>query len=151
MCPGAWGRRHPHPLSPPPPTPTHPTSSVWGVMARIHLLQRTATYGKWKSEIQRVKTKKKMFYPDTSRYVEETNTGLVVGAKPLFAFGCNQERGLPCCPHWLLLLCRWRGDNPARPKASPVKGGADCKATVCYSTANAYKTFLGQARKKLYK
>ena len=74
----------------------------------------------WKKEkqIQRVKTERKISYPDARRIVQETSSWLLPGAKPLFASVAAKQM-VSCAVQTDITWVK--SDNPVRPKPPPSK------------------------------
>ena len=98
----------------------------------------------WKKEkqIQKVKTERKISYPDARKIVQETNSWLLPGAKPLFASVAAKQM-VSCAAQTDITWVK--SDNPVRPKTPPSRNADK------YSSTDADESFPGQARKKLGK
>ena len=97
----------------------------------------------WKrgKEIRKVKTEKKCSYPDARKLVQETNSWLLPGAKPLFA-SVAAKRMAFCA---VQTNVTWvKSDNPVRPKTPPPKG---TQAGTQTSTPQQAPTKASQARR----
>ena len=75
----------------------------------------------WKKEkqIQKVKTEKKISYPDAQKIVQETNSWLLPGEKPLFA-SVAAKQIVSCAVQTDITWVK--SENPVRPKTPPPKG-----------------------------
>ena len=131
----SWSMRAPTPPPTPPPHTkcvncegAHPSSSkdcdVW----------------KKEKHIQKVKTERKISYPDAREIVQETSSWLLPGAKPLFASVAAKQ----------MVFCAvqtditWvKSENPVRPKTPPPKGTQTGTQT---STPQQTPTKASQAR-----
>ena len=96
----------------------------------------------WKKEkhIHKVKTERKISYPDARKIVQETSSWLLPGVKPLFAsvaakqmVSCAVQTGIT----WV------KSENPVRPKTPPPKGTQTGTQT---STHQQTPTKASQAR-----
>ena len=74
--------------------------------------------GKIEIHKQRVKAEKKMAYVDANKYMQETNSWQMAGAKPLFVSAAAKKMESCAVQTDIKGL---KGDNPALPKDSPVK------------------------------
>ena len=96
----------------------------------------------WKKEkqIQKVKTERKISYRDARKIVQETNSWLLPGAKPLFASVATKQM-VSCAVQtdktWV------KPDNPVRPKTPPPK---ETQAGTQTSTPQQTPTKASQAR-----
>ena len=74
----------------------------------------------WKKEkqIQKVKTERKISYPDARKIVQETNSWLLRGAKPLFA-SVTAKQMVSCAAQTDITWVK--SDNPVRSKTPPPK------------------------------
>ena len=129
-----WSMRGPAPTPPPPPPKcvncegAHPSSS------------KDCEVCKKEKHIQKVKTEKKISYPDARKIVQETGSWLLPGAKPLFAsvaakqvVSCAVQTGI----NWV------KSENPVRPKTPPPKESQTGTQT---STPQQTPTKASQAR-----
>ena len=96
----------------------------------------------WKKEkeIQKVKTEKKCSYPDARKIVQETNSWLLPGAKPLFA-SVAAKKMVSCAVQTDITWVK--SDNPMSPKTPPPKG---TQAGTQTSTPQQTPTKASQAR-----
>ena len=133
-----WSMRAPAPtppLLPPPPPPkcvncegAHPSSS------------KDCNVWKKEKQIQKVKTEKKISYPDARKIVQETNSWLLPGAKPLFASVAAKQM-VSCA---IKTDITWvKSDNRVRQKTPPPKGTQTGTQT---STPQQTPTKASQAR-----
>ena len=96
----------------------------------------------WKTEkqIQKVKTERKISYPDARKIVQETNSWLLPGAKPLFASVAAKQM-VSCAVQTDITWVK--SDNPVRPKTPPPK---ETQAGTQTSTPQQTPTKASQAR-----
>ena len=96
----------------------------------------------WKKEkqIQQVKTERKISYPDARKIVQETNSWLLPGAKPLFASVAAKQM-VSCAVQTDIIWVK--SDNPVRPKTPPPK---ETQAGTQTSTSQQTPTKASQAR-----
>ena len=96
----------------------------------------------WKKEkqIQQVKTERKISYPDARRLVQETNSWLLPGAKPLFASDAAKQM-VSCAVQTDITWVK--SDNPVRPKTPTPK---ETQAGTQTSTPHQTPTKASQAR-----
>ena len=96
----------------------------------------------WKKEkqIQKVKTERKLSYPDARKIVQETSSWLLSGAKPLFASVAAKQM-VSCVVQTDITWVK--SDNPARPKTPPSK---ETQAGTQTSTPQQTPTKASQAR-----
>ena len=96
----------------------------------------------WKKEkqIQKVKTERKISYPDARKIVQETNSWLLPGAKPLFVSVAAKQM-VSCAVQTDITWVK--SDNPVRPKTPPPK---ETQAGMQTSTPKQTPTKASQAR-----
>ena len=96
----------------------------------------------WTKEkhIQKVKTEMKISYPDVQKIVQETNSWLLPGAKPLFASVAAKQM-VSCAVQTDITWVK--SENPMRPKTPPPKGTQTGTQT---STPQQTPTKASQAR-----
>ena len=96
----------------------------------------------WKKEkhIQKVKTERKISYPDAREIVQEAGSWLLPGAKPLFA-SVAAKQVVSCAVQTDITWVK--SENPVRPKTPPPKGTQTGTQT---STPQQTPTKASQAR-----
>ena len=96
----------------------------------------------WKKEkqIQKVKTEREISYPDARKIVQEANSWLLPGAKPLFASVAAKQM-MSCAVQTDITWVK--SDNPVRPKTPPPK---ETQAGTQTSTPQQTPTKASQGR-----